>query len=203
MYHRWMKRSRARRVLLAVVVLSCFDLAAVASAQVPQTTAPAPSSLAVLGQSLFNDIVQNERGAARNLFFPRAAYVAMKTKMIAYPASDYDGRLLAFFNLDLDAYHRFLGAVPVRYVRSTFLAGGATWIAPGVCENAIGYWHEPAIRLVYSQGGVTKSFAVDSLISWRGRYYVIHLGPNPRPYNVGTVDSPTRGAGVPGPAGGC
>ena len=81
--------------------------------------------------------------------------------------------------------------------------GLARWIAPGECENSIGYWHLPGVRLVYRDAGTVRSFAVASLISWRGAWYVVHLGPNPRPSNVGTVDQPADGAGTPGPGGGC
>ena len=79
----------------------------------------------------------------------------------------------------------------------------AAWIAPGSCENSIGYWHLPGVRLVYSSQHVVRSVAVASLISWHGVWYVVHLGPNPRPVNVGTVDAPGLGRGVAGPAGGC
>jgi len=65
------------------------------------------------------------------------------------------------------------------------------------------YWHLPGVRFVYSVGGAVQSFAIASLISWRGQWYVVHLGPNPRPEDIGTVDQPAAGAGSPGPAGGC
>lgn len=191
---------------LGVVVASCLLtgllLPPTAGARA-QTTLPPETSLSALGRSLFIDVVRSNVPAARSLFFPKSAYIEMKTKQIPDPASDYDNRLLAFYALDLAAYHRFLGRTPAHYLRTTFLVRSATWIAPGVCENVIGYWHEPTIRIVYTQAGVVKSFGVDSLISWRGRYFVVHLGPNPRAANVGTVDQPSRGAGVPGPAGGC
>ena len=58
-------------------------------------------------------------------------------------------------------------------------------------------------RLVYSVKHVVRSVAVASLISWHGVWYVVHLGPNPRPLNIGTVDAPSVGRGVAGPAGGC
>ena len=61
---------------------------------------------------------------------------------------------------------------------------------------------EPGVRIVYQQGSVVRSFAVDSLISWRGVWYVVHLGPNPRPSDAGTVDQPETGPGTPGPPGG-
>jgi hypothetical protein len=175
---------------------------------VPSSPAGATPSLAPvsaqLGPTLFRAIATDNVALARTLFFPASAYLAMKTGMLAYPGSDYTNRLLAFYTLDLAAYHQLLvSGGPAHYQRTLVDPGLATWIAPGVCENRIGYWHEPPIRLVYTQRGVTKSFAVDSLITWHNHYYVIHLGPNPRPSNVGTVDRPQLGPGAPGPAGGC
>ena len=44
---------------------------------------------------------------------------------------------------------------------------------------------------------------VDSMISWRGVWYVIHLGPNTTPGSPGTVDDPQVGTGTPGYGAGC
>lgn len=193
--------SSARRAALTVTLM--LGLAPLAAAPVSAS----PSSTAVsarLGPVLFRAIETNNVSLARSLFFPGDAYRAMKTGMIADPGSDYAHRLLAFYVLDLEAYHQLVtSGGPARYLRTIIDPSLATWISPGVCENRIGYWHEPPVRLVYSQNGRTRSFAIDSLISWQNRYYVIHLGPNPRPSNVGTVDQPQRGPGIPGPAGGC
>ena len=60
-------------------------------------------------------------------------------------------------------------------------AHDAAWTEPRECENLIGYWHLPGVRLVYRHGSRVYSVEVDSLISWRGVWYVVHLGPNPRP----------------------
>jgi hypothetical protein len=155
---------------------------------------------------LWKAIVDRSDSEAAPLFFPEQAYIAMKTNEIPYPQSDYVGRLIAFYQLDLLAYHRALGgshASSATLLAVDGNAADAAWIPPGACENGIGYWHLPGVRFVYELHGVEKSFAIASLISWRGVWYVVHLGPNPRPENVGTVDQPANGAGVPGPAGGC
>ena len=73
---------------------------------------------------------------------------------------------------------------------------------PGVCENAVGYWHVGGARLVYRQHGQERSIGIASLISWRGRWYVVHFGAVLRASPAGVVDSPAAGPGVPGPAGG-
>ncbi len=154
--------------------------------------------------TLFHDISIDSLPQAEKIFFPESAYVAMKVGRIASPGADYVDRLIGFLRLDLAAYHATLFA----RATSTFLGvnvnpGDAAWIRPGWCENSIGYWHVPGVRLVYRQKNVVRSVAVASLISWQGVWYVVHLGPNPRPRNVGTVDAPALGRGVPGPAGGC
>jgi len=155
--------------------------------------------------SLWTAIVRDELSRAEPLFFPGSVYVRMKTGIITNPASDYASRLVAFFRLDLAAYHSFVGGAATRatLIGVRVAPGTAQWIAPGACENHFGYWHLPNVRLVFSSGGAVRSFAVASLISWRGEWYVVHLGPNPRPYNIGTVALPATGAGTPGPGGGC
>ena len=128
----------------------------------------------------------------------------MKIGEIPSPAADYTGRLVGLFNLDVAAYHRVLISNPsVTFERVLSSPTDAAWIAPGACENKIGYWHLPGVRLVFKRVGRIESVAVASLISWRGVWYVVHLGPNPRPLNVGTVDGFRSGPGTPGPAGGC
>jgi hypothetical protein len=172
----------------------------------PQTSAEPTfgAPLTTRMKQLWHAIESDSRALGSTVFFPRGAYISMKTGAIANPASDYSGRLVAFFDLDLAAYRSRINAGgPATFVRVLANWGDAQWIAAGACENKIGYWHEPGIRLVYKHGRSTESVAVASLISWRGVWYVVHLGPNPRPSNVGTVDGFEHGPGVPGPAGGC
>jgi len=156
-------------------------------------------------QTVWGAIVADSPAAGRSAFFPESAYVKMKTGRIADPVSDYKWRLVAFYDLDVAAYHAHLGAqaATAKLVAVRSNPALAAWIPAGACENSIGYWHLPGTRLVYTEGGRTYSVRVASLISWRGVWYVVHLGPNPRPVNAGTVDDPQVGPGTPGPAGGC
>jgi hypothetical protein len=190
------------RTLIATTVVSLtFAILPVAPVSAAPSTTPINDQL---GPTLFRALATSNVTLAQSLFYPEAAYVALKTGRLPAPSSDYVNRLRAFFTLDIAAYHQLLASGgPAHYLRTVVDPSLATWIAPGVCENGSGYWHEPPIRLVYRQAGIVKSFAVDSLITWQNRWYVIHLGPNPRPSNVGTVDLPQRGPGRPGPAGGC
>ena len=174
----------------------------------PQTSEEPPTDASALQARLaplWTAIQQNSLTIGETVFFPESAYVQIKTGQIPNPQSDYQSRLIAFYALDLPAYQQALGGTPNRATLTgvNVNASYATWIAPGTCENSIGYWHLPNIRLVYSINGAVSSFGVASLISWRGVWYVVHLGPNPRPSNIGTVDQPSSGAGTPGPPGGC
>jgi hypothetical protein len=156
-------------------------------------------------QTIWSAIVADSPAAGRPVFFPESAYVKMKTGRIADAVSDYTWRLIAFYDLDLAAYHAHLGAhaATAKLIAVRSNPALAVWIPAGACENSIGYWHLPGTRLVYTEGGRTYSVRVASLISWRGVWYLVHLGPNPRPVNAGTVDDPQIGPGTPGPAGGC
>lgn len=174
----------------------------------PQTDAqPSMDSGSLTSQfsSLFAAMQTDNHAEAMQTFFPESAYLQMKTGILPNPASDYQGRLVAFLDLDLAAYQGALGTPPSSATLTTINANPslAQWIPPGSCENKIGYWHLPNVRMVYITNGAEKSFAIASLISWRGVWYVVHLGPNPRPSNVGTVPFPADGAGTPGPGGGC
>ena len=194
-----------RRVLITVgaLVLAASLIPGVAGASRTQNSAR-PSTGASLSRqvsTLWRAVEENNPALAARVFFPERPYLSMKTGMIPDPAADYRSRLIALFNLDLAAYHRW--ADGARLVRVNVNAGLATWIPPGACENRIGYWHLPGVRLVLARQHRLWSVGVFSLISWRGVYYVVHLGPNPRVADVGTLDNPRLGAGGPGPGGGC
>jgi hypothetical protein len=154
--------------------------------------------------AVWTEILSDSFNEALGNFFPSSAYNQMKKGVLSNPSADYSSRLLAFFKLDFSAYHQLV----VTGGPSTFLGirvnpSQVSWIQVGACENKIGYWHLGPVRVVYEQAGIVKSFAIASLISWNGVWKIIHLGPNPRLHNIGTVDSPLKGAGSPGPGGGC
>jgi hypothetical protein len=174
----------------------------------PQTAAVPPSSNAALHarlMPLWQAIQSGNVTEAESVFFPESAYLSMKTGQIPYPQSDYEYRLVAFLKLDLATYHEALGSSPatVPLLETIGQPAYSTWILRNTCENNVGYWHLPGVRLVYRLNGQVRSFGIASLISWRGVWYVVHLGPNPRPVNIGTLDNPAVGPGTSGPPGGC
>jgi hypothetical protein len=136
----------------------------------------------------------------RPSFFPAAAYQQVKAE--PYPAADWQYRLWYDFVLDVRAAHRVLGP-GARLDRVIAPSADAAWVYPGACYNKVGYWHLPGARVVYREHGQERSFGIASLISWRGVWYVVHLGAVQRTVATGIVDQPAAGPGVPGPPGGC
>jgi hypothetical protein len=152
---------------------------------------------------LWASVVTGRPALGMRAFFPLGAY--RQVKAIADPASDWHSRLVGDFKLDVGAAHRLLGqaARAARLVRVIVPEAQASWINPGVCFNGVGYWHAAGARIVYRLHHHLRSIGIASLISWRGRWYVVHFGAVLRNSAVGVVDQPADGPGVPGPPGGC
>jgi hypothetical protein len=149
---------------------------------------------------LWAAVVTGRARLALQAFFPLSAY--QQVKAIADPAADWRTRLWTDFRLDIGAAHRLVGR-GASLVRVIVPSAQAAWIDPGVCYNSVGYWHVGGARLVYRKHGRLRSIGIASLISWRGRWYVVHFGAVLRAGGYGIVDQPAAGPGVPGPAGGC
>ena len=155
-------------------------------------------------QALWQGVVSGSVTPALPSFFPRAAYVQLKTG-IADPAGDWQNRLVEDFGLDLQAAHALLGSDPIAasFQGVSVPEQYAHWIPPGVCSNGIGYYEVANARVVYSIDGQTRSFGIASLISWRGTWYVVHLGAILRAAAAGTVDDPEQGPGTSAPSRTC
>lgn len=182
---------------------SALPVAPAGVASEPQTTAlPKTNSTSFRNAShdIWLAVTTGNPAYAAPAFFPEKAYEQVKA--IADPGFDWRYRLWYDFTLDLAAVHKLVAKnaalikfeVPTQY---------AQWIPQGACYNSAGYWHVPGTRLVYRQDGTTHSFGIASFISWRGNWYLIHLGALTRSGAYGIVDDPEKGAGIPGPPGGC
>jgi len=136
-------------------------------------------------------------------FFPESAYVSLKAE--GDPSADYTERLLGEYDEDLLAAHALLGADPAAatLVGVDVDQAYGHWIPPDTCANDVGYFEVPNARVVYSVGGQTRSFGIASMISWRGQWYVVHLGSVLRAGSGGEVDDPQAGPGAPTPSSTC
>jgi hypothetical protein len=172
-------------------------------AALPQTSTR-PSTTDTAFKNLINDfwlaVTTGNPDYAQPAFFPEKAYEQVKA--IADPDYDWRTRLWDEFTLDVAAVRPLIGR-NARLVTVIVPGQYAIWVPPGACYNNIGYWHVPGARVVYERDGVTRSFGITSLISWRGDWYLVHLGAYSRTAPVGIVDDPQPGPGVPGPPGGC
>ncbi|HWD11062.1 MAG TPA: hypothetical protein VG366_04405, partial [Solirubrobacteraceae bacterium] len=72
-----------------------------------------------------------------------------------------------------------------------------------LAPDRIGYFEVPSARVVYRTHGVVRSFGIASMISWRGVWYVVHLGAVLRSGGDGQVDEPSSGRGVSSYSGTC
>jgi hypothetical protein len=187
---------------LVLAVASTGARAGADPGRLPQTTV-LPSSATPRFRArmaaLWRGIVRDDPAAAAPAFFPRSAY--LQVKALPDASADYRDRLLHNFRLDVRAAHRLLGrGAPRARLVGVRVPREWAWIVPGYCANSVGYWHAPGSRLVYREGGHLRSFGIFSLISWRGEWYVVHLGIWNEP---GTLVAPAAGAGAFGPPGGC
>ena len=153
--------------------------------------------------SLWAGIVHDSLAPALAAFFPESAYVQLKA--IASAGSDWTDRLVHDYGLDIAAAHALLG----RRAARARLIGGERPLelraldSPGVCDNSIGYYEMPNARVVYREDGQIRSFGIASMISWRGVWYVVHLGAVLRSADSGEVDEPASGPGASAYSGTC
>jgi hypothetical protein len=152
---------------------------------------------------LWRGVRSGSLAAALPAFFPEAAYAQLKA--IADPGADWSGRLVADYHLDLAAAHALLGSDPAGATLVGVLApeSYAHWVPPNACYNSVGYYELPNARVVYREGGAERSFGIASMISWRGLWYVVHLGAILRPSAGGMVDDPSTGPGTSAPSSTC
>ncbi len=152
---------------------------------------------------LWDAIVSGNDTEAMPAFFPEQAYLQIKS--IANPAADFQDRLVAEFAADVTAAHDLLASDPgaASLVGVNVPGQYAHWIVPGVCDNSVGYYEVANARIVYSQGGVERSFGIASLISWRGVWYVVHLGAIIQSASAGVVEDPQTGPGISAPSQTC
>jgi hypothetical protein len=173
------------------------------AASLPQTSARPSTDDPAFGNAVHDiwlAVTTGDADDALPAFFPEKAYEQVKA--IGDPAADWQGRLWYDFTLDVDAVHKLVPR-SATLVKVIVPAQYTQWVGVGACYNRVGYWNVPGARVVYRAGGVTRSFGIASFISWRGDWYLVHLGAEVRGGAYGIVDDPEPGEGTPGPPGGC
>jgi len=153
--------------------------------------------------SLWAGIVHDSLTSALAAFFPKGAYLQLKA--INSAGSDWTDRLVHDYSLDIAAAHELLGraASHARLIAVNVPSSYGHWIEPGVCYNIIGYYEMPNARVIYREDGQVRSFGIASMISWRGVWYVVHLGAILRSTDSGEVDEPASGPGASAYSGTC
>jgi len=181
----------------------CPSPSAASGPQTPQVPSATTPCFDVEMRALWRGIRANSLSAAMPAFFPERAYAQVKA--IADPEGDYTSRLVSEYRLDIAAAHALLGAdaASSALVGSSVPSAYAHWVPPGACYNAVGYYELPNARLVYREHGETQSLGIASMISWRGQWYVVHLGAVVRQGASGVVDDPSLGTGSSSPSSTC
>ncbi|HLN17405.1 MAG TPA: hypothetical protein VK277_11740 [Acidimicrobiales bacterium] len=125
---------------------------------------------------LFQAVAEDEPAEALPSFFPLLAYIEVKG--ISDPIHDYETRLIPDFDEDIDTIHAELGPDADSAVMTgvSVPTSAAEWILPGVEYNKGSYWRVYDTEVDYTVDGRSGSFEVTSMISWRGEWYVVHLG---------------------------
>ncbi len=125
--------------------------------------------------ALWNAIVDGNPQEGASAFFPLSAYIQVKG--ISDPVHDYQTRLIPNFDQDIESLH---SAVASAGAGASFVSvnvpAAAQWIVPGVEYNKGSYWRVYGTTVTYLAGGQRRTFEIHSLISWRGEWYVVHLG---------------------------
>jgi hypothetical protein len=138
----------------------------------PEGSGPAfDARVAALWDAIVSDVPERAMGT----FFPVDAYAQIKD--VPNPGADWKGRLVAAYKRDIHAFHQRLGAAADRARFASFEVGDRPrWVNPHEELNTGGYWRVFDSKLRYQIDGKDRVFAVASLISWRGEWYVVHLG---------------------------
>jgi hypothetical protein len=126
--------------------------------------------------ALWAGIVADDPEKAMPFFFPLDAY--RQVKDVDDPAADWKNRLVAAYAHDVHALHALLHGDGGRaaLVGLDVPDARARWVDPGEEYNKLGYFRVFGSKLRYAIDGQDHSEEVKSLISWRGEWYVVHLG---------------------------
>jgi hypothetical protein len=144
----------------------------------PQTRALPPAATPGLSRrmrALLDAVATGAAGRGLPAFFPVSAYV--QTKAYADAANDWRTRLVADFAADVRALHAELdpSGAPMRLRGYAVDDAAATWVLPGEEYNKGPYWRVYDTTVAFGIGRRQGTFVVNTMISWRGEWYVVHV----------------------------
>jgi hypothetical protein len=126
-------------------------------------------------KTLANAIINNTPDSAVSAFFPVTAY--KQTKKNTNPAADWTNRLIANFKVDVADANKKLGANAKNAVfTGVTVPNTAVWVKPGEEYNVGPYWRVFKAQMNFTVDGKNVQIPIESMISWRGQWYVVHLG---------------------------
>jgi hypothetical protein len=124
---------------------------------------------------LANAIITNTPDTALSAFFPVSAY--KQTKKNTDPAADWKNRLIANFKVDVADANKKLGPNAKNAVfTGVTVPNTVVWVKPGEEYNVGPYWRVFKAQMNFTVDGKTVQIPIESMISWRGQWYVVHLG---------------------------
>jgi hypothetical protein len=139
---------------------------------------PPLESADLTGQArrLFEAIQENEPSKARDFFFPREPFLALKD--IKNPGKYWD-QLYRVYEEDIQKLHRKHRKELEGATFEGFALGSApTLVKPGEEGNKISYHRTFRGKLRYRTArGEERSIEVRVIISWAGRWHITHLLP--------------------------
>lgn len=125
--------------------------------------------------TLADAIIHNTPDTAISTFFPVSAY--KQTKKNTDPAADWKNRLIANFRVDVADANKKLGPNAKNAVfTGATVPSTAVWVKPGEEYNVGPYWRVFKTQLGFTVDGRNVQIPIESMISWRGQWYVVHLG---------------------------
>ncbi len=125
--------------------------------------------------TLANAIINNSPDTAISTFFPVTAY--KQTKKNTDPAGDWNNRLIKSFREDVATANKALGPNAKSAVfTGVTVPNTAVWVKPGEEYNVGPYWRVFKTQMNFTVDGKTVQIPIESMISWRGQWYVVHLG---------------------------
>jgi hypothetical protein len=146
----------------------------------PQTPArPSASDPAFAARIalLWQAVLSGDATVALPAFFPESAY--LQVKAISNPDADWHGRLVRLYDADIAGLHTRVAGHTATFVGVTVPDAAARWVLPGAEYNKGSYWRVYGSVVHYEVDGRASTFVIQSLISWRGQWYVVHLTTPP------------------------